>query len=76
MIGDIAVLHGKKPSCPEIEEIVRFRNPRGSSGAALSGMTRTPETEVLGRGGEGRHRENGYTFILDPRTGDVCAGKP
>jgi len=70
MIGDIAVLHGTKPSGPEIEEMVRFRKPRGILWiAALSGMTRTPETEVLwGEAGEVRHRENGYTFILDPRT--------
>ena len=70
MIGDIAVLHGTKPSGPEIEEIVRFRKPRGILWiASLSGMTRTPETEVLwGEAGEVRHRENGYTFILDPRT--------
>src|SRR5208337_4166656 len=70
MIGDIAVLHGKKPSGPEIEEIVRFRDPRGVLWiASVSDMTRTPETELLwGEAGEVRHRENGYTYIRDPRT--------
>ncbi len=68
MIGDIAVMHGKKPSGPEIEEIVRFRNPRGILWIeSVSEVTRTPRTEVLwGEAGEVRHRENGYTFILDP----------
>ena len=69
MIGDIAVLHGKKPSGPEIEEIARFRNPRGVLWIeSVNDVTRTPKTEVLwGDVGEVQHRENGYTFILDPR---------
>ena len=69
MIGDIAVLHGKKPSGPEIEEIARFRNPRGVLWIeSVNDVTRTPKTEVLwGDVGRVQHRENGYTFILDPR---------
>jgi tRNA wybutosine-synthesizing protein 2 len=68
MLGDIAVIHGKKPAPAEVEEIVSFRHPRGVLWIdSLHEVTRTPKTEVLwGDGGEVRHRENGYTYILDP----------
>ncbi|MDD4138267.1 MAG: SAM-dependent methyltransferase, partial [Methanoregula sp.] len=29
MMGDVAIIHGDKPSPSEIEEILRFRHPRG-----------------------------------------------
>jgi tRNA wybutosine-synthesizing protein 2 len=68
MIGDIAVIHGKKPGKKEIDEIVGFRHPRGVLWIeSLNDATRTPGTELLwGDAGEVRHRENGYTYILDP----------
>jgi tRNA wybutosine-synthesizing protein 2 len=68
MVGDIAVIHGKKPGKKEIDEIVGFRHPRGVLWIeSLNDATRTPRTEVLwGDTGEVRHRENGYTYILDP----------
>lgn len=68
MLGDIAVIHGKKPARTEVEEIVSFRHPRGVLWiASLHDITRTPKTEILwGDAGEVRHRENGYTYILDP----------
>jgi tRNA wybutosine-synthesizing protein 2 len=68
MIGDIAVIHGKKPGKKEIDEIVGFRHPRGVLWIeSLNDATRTPHTELLwGDAGEVRHRENGYTYILDP----------
>jgi tRNA wybutosine-synthesizing protein 2 len=68
MAGDIAVIHGKRPGKKEIDEIVGFRHPRGVLWIeSLSDVTRTPRTELLwGDAGEVRHRENGYTYILDP----------
>ena len=68
MVGDIAVIHGKKPGKKEIDEIVGFRHPRGVLWIeSLNDATRTPRTELLwGDAGEVRHRENGYTYILDP----------
>lgn len=69
MIGEIAVLHGEKPACSEVEEIVQFRHPKGVLWIeSLNEVTRAPSTEVLwGDAGEVRHHENGYTYILDPR---------
>ena len=68
MTGDIAVIHGKKPCPAEIEEIVSFRHPRGVLWIeSLHKATRIPKTELLwGDAGEVRHRENGYTYFLDP----------
>jgi tRNA wybutosine-synthesizing protein 2 len=68
MLGDVAVLHGKKPARAEVDDIVSFRHPRGVLWiASLHDITRTPKTEILwGDVGEVRHRENGYTYILDP----------
>jgi tRNA wybutosine-synthesizing protein 2 len=68
MAGDIAVIHGKRPGKKEIDEIVGFRHPRGVLWIeSLNDVTRTPRTEILwGDAGEVRHRENGYTYILDP----------
>ena len=69
MIGEIAVIHGERPTHPEVEEIIGFRHPQGVLWIeSLNEVTRTPSTEVLwGDVGEVRHRENGYTFFLDPR---------
>lgn len=68
MIGDIAVIHGKKPCREDVDEIVGFRHPRGVLWIeSLQGATRTPRTEVLwGDTGEVQHHENGYTYFLDP----------
>jgi len=68
MIGDIAILHGKKPPREEVDEIVRFRHPRGVLWIeTIHDVTRTPVTEVLwGDTGEVQHHENGYTYFLDP----------
>ena len=69
MIGEIAVIHGKKPARSEVEEIVRFRRPQGVLWIeSLNEVTRTPTTEVLwGEAGEVLHHENGYCYLLDPR---------
>ncbi len=68
MLGDVAVIHGNKPIPAEIEEIVSFRHPRGVLWIeSLKDVTRTPKTEILwGDAGEVQHRENGYTYFLDP----------
>ena len=68
MIGDVAVIHGKKPGRNEVEEIAGFRHPRGVLWIeSLHDATRTPCTELLwGDAGEVHHHENGYTYILDP----------
>ena len=69
MVGDIAVIHGDKPSDAALDGIVRFRHPRGIVWiASIQERTRTPQTELLrGTAGEVQHRENGYTYILDPQ---------
>jgi tRNA wybutosine-synthesizing protein 2 len=68
MIGDIAVLHGEKPTRHEIEAIAGFRHPRGILWIkSLQDMTRTPETKIVwGSGGEVCHKEAGFSYILDP----------
>jgi tRNA wybutosine-synthesizing protein 2 len=68
MLGDIAVIHGKKPAVSDVEELVSFRHPRGVIWIeSLRDVTRTPETEILwGSTGDVHHKENGYTYVLDP----------
>jgi tRNA wybutosine-synthesizing protein 2 len=68
MIGDIAVIHGRKPLGEEVDEIVGFRHPRGVLWIeSLHDITRTPTTQILwGDAGEVEHHENGYTYFLDP----------
>ena len=70
MIGEVAVIHGQKPTSSAVEEIIQFRHPQGVLWIeSLNEVTRTPSTEVLwGDVGEVRHQENGYTYILDPRS--------
>jgi tRNA wybutosine-synthesizing protein 2 len=69
MVGDIAVVHGDRPSGGELEKILRFRHPRGIVWIeSLQEVTRTPQTEVLwGTAGEVHHKESGYAYILDPQ---------
>ncbi|MDD1686853.1 methyltransferase [Methanoregula sp.] len=69
LMGDVAVIHGDKPSPADLEEIIRFRHPRGIIRIAeLRDVTRTPETEILfGTCGEVLHKESGITYILDPQ---------
>lgn len=68
VIGDIAVVHGNRPTMEDIHRIVELRKPRGVLWReALDNITRTPRAEVVwGECGETRHRESGYVFILDP----------
>jgi tRNA wybutosine-synthesizing protein 2 len=68
-VGNVAVIHGKKPGRSDVEEIVRFRHLDGVLWIeSLNDITRTPRTEVLwGEVGEVEHHENGYAYIFDPR---------
>jgi tRNA wybutosine-synthesizing protein 2 len=68
MVGDIAVIRGRKPTREEIGAIADFCRPRGILWIrSLQEITRTPETLLVwGRGGEVCHRESGISYILDP----------
>jgi tRNA wybutosine-synthesizing protein 2 len=68
MVGDVAIVHGKKPEPAEVADIVSFRHPHGVLWIeSLRDVTRTPSTEILwGDAGEVLHRENGYSYFLDP----------
>lgn len=68
VIGEIAVVHGNRPTMDEIRHIVELKKPRGVLWReALDDITRTPRTEVVwGECCETRHRESGYVYILDP----------
>jgi len=68
MVGDIAVIHGIRPSADAVDGIRRLRHPRGIVWiASLNDVTRTPETEVMwGKSGEVSHKESGFTYIFDP----------
>jgi tRNA wybutosine-synthesizing protein 2 len=68
LIGDIVVIHGKRPDPDDIRKIADFCKPRGIVWReALQDITRTPRVEtVWGECGEVRHRESGYTYFLDP----------
>jgi len=69
MLGNVAVIHGKKPGPEAVDEIISFRHPDGVLWIdALEDVTRTPKTEVLwGEVGEVWHRESGYVYYLDPK---------
>jgi tRNA wybutosine-synthesizing protein 2 len=68
MVGDIAVLHGEKPTRHEIDVIAGFCHPRGILWTkSLLDITRTPETQMIwGSGGDVCHKEAGFKYILDP----------
>ncbi|MDN7023569.1 SAM-dependent methyltransferase [Methanoculleus sp. FWC-SCC1] len=68
LIGEIAVLHGPAPTEAELAAIIAHCRPRGVIRVAgLAGEKRIPKIEVLsGTVGETVHREQGYTFHLNP----------
>jgi len=68
MMGDVAVVHGNKPSDTALRDLIRFRHPRGVLWIeTLQGITRTPKTELLwGTAGEVCHKESGYSYYLNP----------
>ena len=68
MLGDVAVVHGMRPSPEEVSSIMAWKRPAGVLWVEGShGITRTPLTEVLaGDVHEVVHREGGITYMLDP----------
>lgn len=68
MMGDVAVVHAEKPAEAALQELIRFRHPRGIVWIeVLTDITRTPRAELLwGTAGEVCHRECGITYYLDP----------
>ncbi len=69
MLGDVAVIHGRKPSHQDIERMVNVRQPKGILWIrSLHDHTRTPESEVVyGEVGEVYHLENNFIYIFDPQ---------
>jgi tRNA wybutosine-synthesizing protein 2 len=69
MLGDVAVIRGKRPSKKRINDLVSFRHPRGVLWIrSLHDHTRIPDAEVMyGEIGEVRHHENGYVYVFDPQ---------
>jgi len=67
-LGDLVLLHGKRPPPDEVAEIRAWVNPRGILWVrGISGRERTPEVEVLwGTAGEVCHHEYSCRFVLDP----------
>jgi tRNA wybutosine-synthesizing protein 2 len=70
MLGDVAVIRGKRPSKKRINELVSFCHPQGILWIrSLHDHTRIPDAEVMyGEVGEVRHYENGFTYVFDPRS--------
>lgn len=68
MLGDVAIVHGRRPSPEEVSSIMAWKRPKGVLWVEGShGITRTPRTEVMaGAVHEVAHREGGITYILDP----------
>ncbi|HTY15085.1 MAG TPA: SAM-dependent methyltransferase [Methanoregulaceae archaeon] len=68
MIGDVALVRGRKPSAEELENLVSWRKPRGVLWIrSVQGDERIPESElVYGTAGEVIHREQGLSYVLDP----------
>lgn len=68
LIGDIALVHGHRPTDAELAGILAEAKPRGVLWLrGFSGVERIPSTELLcGTAGEVCHRENGCRYWLDP----------
>jgi tRNA wybutosine-synthesizing protein 2 len=67
-LGDLVLLHGRRPTAEEAGEICAWVNPRGILWVrGIAGAERSPVVEVIhGSSGEVRHREYGACFLLDP----------
>lgn len=68
MLGDVAIVHGTRPSPDALERIIALRKPRGIVLVrSIHAVTRVPDCEVLyGEAGEVCHKEGGYGYFLDP----------
>ncbi len=76
MVGDIALVSGRRPTPEEVTALVAWKHPgcviwiRGHGG-----RERIPDTEVLyGEPGEVLHREQGVSYRLDPAELMFCHG--
>src|SRR5512136_348438 len=67
-LGDLILVHGKRPTQEELGEIVGWEKPRGVLWVrAIRGIERRPVVETLhGTAGEVCHTESGCRFLLDP----------
>jgi tRNA wybutosine-synthesizing protein 2 len=67
-LGDLVLLHGRRPTPTEVGEIRAWVKPRGILWVrGIAGSERSPVVEVVhGTGGEVCHREYGARFVLDP----------
>ncbi len=76
MVGDIALVHGRRPSAEEVSAIVSWKHPRGVVWVrAYEGRERLPDTVVLyGTSSEVLHKENGVRYFLDPAELMFCQG--
>ena len=68
MIGDVAVVKGRRPTTDELDHIVSWQKPRGVIWIrSVLGEKRIPDSElVYGTAGEVIHREQGFSYVLDP----------
>lgn len=68
MIGNIAVFHGEKPDEADLKRVIEWKNPRAVLHIKnYRDIMRLPEVETLyGESCDVLHREEGYSFRLDP----------
>ena len=68
LLGDLALVHGDRPTPGEVDDIRDWLNPRGIIWVSgIAGIERAPYVEVIsGSAGEVHHKEYGCTFLLDP----------
>ncbi|MBN2733535.1 MAG: SAM-dependent methyltransferase [Methanomicrobiaceae archaeon] len=68
MVGDIALIHGKKPEKENLETLIGWKKPSCILHIEkYAGVRRIPCTTVLyGKPKEVCHKENGCKYILDP----------
>ncbi|MDD1717721.1 MAG: SAM-dependent methyltransferase, partial [Methanoregulaceae archaeon] len=76
MVGDIALVNGRRPTEAEVRAIVAWKRPSGVLWVrGYVGRERIPETIVLyGKSGEVLHREQGVRYVLDPAELMFCHG--
>jgi tRNA wybutosine-synthesizing protein 2 len=76
MVGDIALVNGRRPTEAEVRAILAWKRPSGVLWVrGYVGRERIPETIVLyGKSGEVLHREQGVRYVLDPAELMFCHG--
>ena len=76
MVGDIALVNGRRPTQEEVRAIVAWKRPRCVMWIrAYGGRERIPDAVPLyGEPGEVLHREQGVRYVLDPAELMFCHG--